>query len=75
MFQIGGIVVVFVMVFGGYILAGGKLGIQGSQSIPCYDGSSYGAPRIECQKEQSGQTQCYGVNADGSRYYMGMKRQ
>ncbi|MCW5666713.1 MAG: hypothetical protein KIT35_23010 [Piscinibacter sp.] len=56
-------------------MAGGKLGIQGNQSIPCNDGSSYGAPKIECQKEQSGQTQCYGVNADGSRYYMGMKRQ
>lgn len=56
-------------------MSGGKLGIQGNQSIPCNDGSSYGAPKIECQKEQSGQTQCYGVNADGSRYYMGMKRQ
>lgn len=56
-------------------MSGGKLGIQGNQSIPCNDGSSYGAPKIECQKERSGQTQCYGVNADGSRYYMGMKRQ
>lgn len=53
----------------------GKLGIQGNQSIPCNNGTSYGAPKIECQKESNGQTQCYGVNADGSRYYMGMKRQ
>lgn len=53
----------------------GKLGIQGNQSIPCSNGTSYGAPKIECQKERSGQTQCYGVNADGSRYYMGMQRQ
>jgi hypothetical protein len=54
---------------------GGKLGIQGNQSIPCSNGSSYGAPRIECQKERGGQTQCYGVNPDGSRYYMGMQKQ
>ncbi|MBX3604752.1 MAG: hypothetical protein KF788_05760 [Piscinibacter sp.] len=54
---------------------GGKLGIQGNQSIPCNNGTSYGAPKIECQKERGGQTQCYGVNADGSRYYMGMQRQ
>jgi hypothetical protein len=53
---------------------GGKLGIEGSQSVPCSDGSSYGAPRIECQKESGGQTQCYGVNADGSRYFMDMAR-
>jgi hypothetical protein len=56
-------------------MSGGKLGIQGNQSIPCNNGTSYGAPKIECQKERGGQTQCYGVNADGSRYYMGMQRQ
>ncbi|KQP11874.1 SrfA family protein [Pseudorhodoferax sp. Leaf267] len=54
---------------------GGKLGIQGNQSIPCSNGSAYGAPKIECAKERGGQTQCYGVNADGSRYSMGMQRQ
>jgi len=53
----------------------GKLAIQGNQQLPCSDGSSYGAPKIECAKETSGQTQCYGVNPDGSRYFMGMRRQ
>lgn len=55
-------------------MAGGKLGIQGNQAIPCNNGSSYGAPKIECQKDRGGQTQCFGVNADGSRYYMGMQK-
>ena len=53
---------------------GGKLGIQGNQEIPCSNGTSYGAPKIECQKERGGQTQCYGVNPDGSRYYMDMQK-
>lgn len=53
----------------------GKLAIQGNQSVPCSNGSSYGAPKIECAKERGGQTQCYGVNGDGSRYSMGMQRQ
>jgi hypothetical protein len=56
-------------------MSGGKLGIEGNQSIPCSNGSAYGAPKIECTKESNGQTQCFGVNADGSRYFMGMKRQ
>jgi hypothetical protein len=55
-------------------MGGGKLGIEGSQSIPCSDGSTHGAPKIECQKERGGQTQCYGINADGSRYFMDMSR-
>jgi len=54
---------------------GGKLGIDGNQAIPCSGGGSYGAPKIECAKERDGQTQCYGVNPDGSRYSMGMQRQ
>jgi hypothetical protein len=54
---------------------GGKLGIEGNQSIPCSNGGSYGAPKIECTKESNGQTQCFGINPDGSRYFMGMKRQ
>lgn len=56
-------------------MGGGKLGIEGNQSIPCSNGTSYGAPKIECTKERGGQTQCFGVNSDGSRYYMGMKRE
>lgn len=54
---------------------GGKLQIRGSQSVPCSDGSSYGAPQIECSRERGGQTECFGVNANGSRYSMGMRRQ
>jgi hypothetical protein len=56
-------------------MSGGKLGIEGRQEIPCSNGGSYAAPKIECAKERDGQTQCYGVNPDGSRYYMGMQRQ
>jgi hypothetical protein len=56
-------------------MSGGKLGIEGNQSIPCSNGSAYGAPKIECTKESNGQTQCFGINPDGSRYFMGMKRQ
>ncbi len=55
-------------------MSGGKLGIAGNQSIPCSNGSTYGAPKIECQKEAAGQTHCYGVNPDGSRYEMDMHR-
>ena len=56
-------------------MSGGKLTIQGNQSIPCSGGGSYAAPRIECTKDPAGQTQCFGVNNDGSKYYMGMQRQ
>jgi hypothetical protein len=56
-------------------MSGGKLSIQGNQAIPCSSGPPYGAPRIECAKERGGQTECYGVNADGSRYFMGMQKQ
>ena len=55
-------------------MSGGKLGIAGNQSIPCSNGSTYGAPKIECQKERADQTHCYGVNPDGSRYEMDMHR-
>ncbi len=54
---------------------GGRLSIQGNQAVPCSNGGQYGAPRIECARERGGQTQCYGVNSDGSRYAMGMERQ
>ncbi|OUL98852.1 hypothetical protein [Variovorax sp. JS1663] len=53
---------------------GGKLGIRGSDAVPCSDGSRYGAPQIECGNDSGGQTQCFGLNPDGSRYYMGMQR-
>ena len=53
---------------------GGKLSIQGNQAVPCNNGRHYGAPNIECNKDSAGQTQCFGVNPDGSRYYMGMQR-
>jgi hypothetical protein len=56
-------------------MSGGKLGIEGNQSIPCSGGGSYAAPKIECAKDRGGQTQCFGVNPDGSRYFMGMQRQ
>jgi hypothetical protein len=55
-------------------MSSGKLGIQGSDSVPCSDGTSYGAPKIECERERGGQTQCYGVNPDGSRYFMDIAR-
>lgn len=54
---------------------GGKLGIEGNQSIPCTNGTSYAPPKIECIKDSSGQTQCFGINSNGSRYYMGVQRQ
>jgi len=56
-------------------MSGGHLGIQGSQSIPCSDGRPYAPPKIDCAKDSGGTTQCYGINPDGSRYYMGMQRQ
>ncbi len=54
---------------------GGKLSVEGNQSVPCAGGGSYSAPRIECTKASNGQTDCQGVNRDGSRYYMDMRRQ
>lgn len=53
----------------------GKLAIQGAQAVPCSDGGRYGAPKIECAKDNGGKTQCFGINPDGSRYFMGMQRQ
>lgn len=55
-------------------MQGGKLGIEGNQTIPCPGGGSFPAPRVECQKERNGQTACYGINPDGSRYYMDMQK-
>jgi hypothetical protein len=55
-------------------MKGGKLAIEGNQSIPCAGGGSYGAPRIECGTTSRGQTECSGINKDGSRYNMEMKR-
>jgi len=43
--------------------------------VPCSDGGSYGAPKIECGRDRGGRTQCFGVNPDGSKYFMGMQRQ
>jgi hypothetical protein len=54
---------------------GGKLSVEGNQAMPCGGGGSYGAPRLECSKSSNGQTDCQGVNPDGSRYYMDMRRQ
>lgn len=54
---------------------GDKLSIDGSQSIPCAGGGSYAPQKIECAKNAMGQTQCYGINPDGSRYFMGVQRQ
>ncbi|MBI5258330.1 MAG: hypothetical protein HY855_17630 [Burkholderiales bacterium] len=53
---------------------GGRLTVDGSQSIACSNGGTYAAPKIVCQPDSGGHTPCYGVNADGSRYYMGMRR-
>jgi len=53
---------------------GGKLSIAGSQRIPCSNGDAYPAPKIECTKAAGGKTQCFGVNPDGSKYYMGIAR-
>lgn len=53
---------------------GRKLSIQGKQVVPCSNGSQYGAPKIECEKNSNGQTQCYGFNSDGSKYFMGIER-
>lgn len=56
-------------------MTAGKLGIEGNQSIPCTNGTSYAPPKIECTKDSSGQTQCFGINPNGSRYFMGVQRQ
>jgi hypothetical protein len=56
-------------------MSGGRLSIAGSQSIPCSGGGSYAAPRIECTKARNAETQCFGMNKDGSKYYMGIQRQ
>ena len=56
-------------------MSGGKLSIEGSQSVPCSNGGAYAPPKIECTKAGGGQTQCYGVNRDGSKYYMGIARE
>jgi len=56
-------------------MSGGKLNIEGSQSVPCSNGGAYAPPKIECVKATGGQTQCFGVNRDGSRYYMGIARE
>ena len=53
---------------------GGKLSIEGNQAIPCSNGGAYAPPKIECTKAAGGKTQCFGVNRDGSKYYMGMAR-
>jgi hypothetical protein len=55
-------------------MRGGKLAIEGNQSIPCAGGGSYAAPKIECGNSSTGQTECRGINKDGSRYNMEMKR-
>lgn len=54
---------------------GGKLSVDGSQAIPCSNGGTYAPPKIECAPDTGGQTPCVGVNPDGSRYNMGMRRQ
>lgn len=58
----------------GRVDGGGKLAIQGQQQIPCSSGGPYAAPKIECSKDSGGRTQCFGVNPDGSKYFMGMER-
>lgn len=55
-------------------MKGGKLAIEGNQSIPCAGGGSYAAPKIECSNSSGGQTDCHGINKDGSRYNMEMRR-
>jgi hypothetical protein len=54
---------------------GGKLSIAGSDRIPCSNGGAYAAPKIECTKAAGARTQCFGVNSDGSKYYMGIGRE
>jgi hypothetical protein len=53
---------------------GGRLTVEGDRSVPCVDGGSYGAPKIECSRTSTGETQCQGVNRDGSRYFVDMRR-
>jgi hypothetical protein len=55
-------------------MRGGKLAIEGNQAIPCSGGGSYAAPKIECGNSSSGQTECRGINKDGTRYNMEMRR-
>jgi hypothetical protein len=55
-------------------MSGGKLNIEGSQRIPCSNGDGYAPPKIECTKAAGGKTQCFGVNPNGSKYYMGIAR-
>jgi hypothetical protein len=54
---------------------GGRLTVEGNRSVPCVDGGSYGSPKIECGRTSTGETQCEGVNRDGSRYFVDMRRQ
>lgn len=53
---------------------GGSLTVEGNRSVPCVDGGSYGAPKIECGRTSTGETQCQGVNRDGTRYFVDMRR-
>jgi hypothetical protein len=55
-------------------MEGGHLTVEGNRSVPCVDGGSYGAPKIECGRTSTGETQCEGVNRDGSRYFVDMRR-
>lgn len=56
-------------------MSGTKLSVEGSQSIPCSSGEPYSPPKIECAPDNGGQTPCTGVNRDGSRYFLGMRKQ
>jgi hypothetical protein len=51
-----------------------RLGISGQDRLACPDGSSYPAPKVECRLTRDAQTECAGLNPDGSRYFMEVRR-
>ncbi|NUB10614.1 hypothetical protein FW320_31230 [Azospirillum sp. Vi22] len=40
----------------------------------CPDGTKFGRSRTTCRRDAAGQTQCFGVNDDGSTYRVPVER-
>ncbi|MEZ5728039.1 MAG: hypothetical protein R3E48_08665 [Burkholderiaceae bacterium] len=55
-------------------MQGQKLRIEGAGAVPCSNGGSFAAPKIECERDAAGQTRCFGINPDGSRYLLDLVR-
>lgn len=57
------------------VMNGGKVAIEGKSQIPCSGGGSFQAPRIECERNKRGETECSGVNADKSTFTTRVQKQ